>query len=70
MSTEGMQELIRIEDAIEIAVTNQSTLIIELLQKEVKKFNKEYGTKLYLKVNHADGFEQRYMQATLEVKEN
>ena len=69
MSTEGMSNLIRIEDAIKIAVANQSTLIIELLQKEVKRFNKQYGTKLYIKVIYADGFEQRYMQATLEVKE-
>lgn len=64
-----MADLIELEDAVSIAVKGQSTLLIKLLQKEVKEFNKRYGTKLYLKVIHADGFEQRYMQATLEIKE-
>jgi C-terminal processing protease CtpA/Prc len=66
---ELMADLIELEDAVTIAINGQSTLLIKLLKQEVKKFNKKYGTKLYLKVNHADGFEQRYMQATLEVKE-
>jgi hypothetical protein len=70
MSTEAMQELIRIEEAVDIAVRNQSPLIIELLERKVEEFNKEFNATIYLKVIHADGFEQRYMQASIEVKEN
>jgi hypothetical protein len=65
---EGMAELIQIEEAVKIAVLNQSPLIIELLEKKIKEFNRKYKTKLYLKVKHADGFEQRYMQAYVELK--
>lgn len=68
MTTEAIQQLIRLEEAVEIAVTNQSPLIIELIQKELKRFNKEFKTSLYVKVKHADGFEQRYMQASIEIK--
>jgi len=67
--SERMQRLIVLEEAIEIAVKNQSTLLIRLLEKEVLQFNMRFGTELYIKVIPADGFEQRYMQATLEVKE-